>query len=73
MKNIKFSVLTEMILQDAKRYAENGDTKIAIKLWRYSLCIEKKFKEIESMMEKQIRKKVSKEFKLKSNRMTKIV
>ena len=72
MTNTKYSVLTEMILQDAKRYADNGDTKIAIKLWRYSMAFEKKYKDIESMMEKQIRKKVLKEFKLKSNRMTKI-
>ena len=65
MTNSKFSVLTEMILQDAKRYAYNGDTKIAIKLWRYSLSFEKKYKEIESMMEKQIRKKIRGELKIK--------
>lgn len=64
MTNTKFSVLTDMILEDAKRFADSGDTKIAIKLWRYSMTFEKKYKEIESRMEDQIRKKMKKELKL---------
>jgi hypothetical protein len=71
MTNTTFSVLTAMILQDAKRYADNGDTRIAIKLWRYSMSFEKKYKQIESMMEKQIRKKIRGELKIKTVRITK--
>lgn len=71
MTNTTFSVLTEMILQDAKRYADNGDTRIAIKLWRYSMSFEKKYKQIESMLEKQIRKKIRGELKIKTRRITK--
>lgn len=71
MTNTIFSVLTEMILQDAKRYADNGDTRIAIKLWRYSMSFEKKYKQIESMLEKQIRKKIRGELKIKTRRITK--
>lgn len=72
MTNTKFSVLTDMILEDARRFADNGDTQIAIKLWRYSMTFEKKYKEIESRMENQIRKKIKKELKLKPRRITKI-
>lgn len=72
MTNTKFSVLTDMILEDARRFADNGDTQIAIKLWRYSMTFEKKYKEIESRMEDQIRKKIKKELKLKPRRITKI-
>jgi hypothetical protein len=68
MTNTTFSVLTDMILDDAKRYADNGDTQIAIKLWRYSMSFEKKYKEIEIRMEEQIRKKIKKEFKLKTRK-----
>jgi hypothetical protein len=71
MTNTTFSVLTEMILEDAKRYADNGDTRIAIKLWRYSMSFEKKYKQIESMLEKQIRKKIRGELKIKTRRITK--
>jgi hypothetical protein len=71
MTNTTFSVLTEMILEDAKRYADNGDTQIAIKLWRYSMSFEKKYKQIESMLEKQIRKKIRGELKIKTRRITK--
>jgi hypothetical protein len=71
MTNTTFSVLTEMILEDAKRYTDNGDTRIAIKLWRYSMSFEKKYKQIESMLEKQIRKKIRGELKIKTRRITK--
>lgn len=54
------SELTEIILEDAKKYAEKGDEKFAIKLWRYSISFDKKLKLIEAKMEKQIRKKVLK-------------
>lgn len=68
--NSTFSVLTEMILQDAKIYAEKGDNSMAIKLWRYSMTFEKKYKQIESIMEKQIRKKIRGELKIKTRRIT---
>lgn len=66
MKNSTFSVLTEMILQDAKTYADRGDNIMAIKLWRYSMTFEKRYKQIESSMEKQIRKKIREELKIKT-------
>lgn len=59
-----------MILQDAKIYAEKGDNSMAIKLWRYSMTFEKKYKQIESIMEKQIRKKIRGELKIKTRRIT---
>jgi hypothetical protein len=68
MNNSTFSVLTEMILQDAKTYAARGDNSMAIKLWRYSMTFEKRYKEIESSMEKQIRKKIRAELKIKTRR-----
>ena len=71
MNNSTFSVLTEMILQDAKTYADRGDNSMAIKLWRYSMTFEKRYKQIESLMEKQIRKKIRGELKIKTRRITK--
>ena len=71
MNNSTFSVLTEMILQDAKTYADRGDNSMAIKLWRYSMTFEKRYKEIESSMEKQIRKKIRAELKIKTRRIIK--
>jgi hypothetical protein len=68
MNNSTFSVLTEMILQDAKAYAVRGDNSMAIKLWRYSMTFEKRYKQIESLMEKQIRKKIRGELKIKTRR-----
>ncbi len=68
MNNSTFSVLTEMILQDAKTYADRGDNSMAIKLWRYSMTFEKRYKQIESSMEKQIRKKIRGELKIKNRR-----
>jgi hypothetical protein len=68
MNDSTFSVLTEMILQDAKTYAARGDNSMAIKLWRYSLTFEKRYKEIESSIEKQIRKKIRAELKIKTRR-----
>lgn len=68
MNNSTFSVLTEMILQDAKTYADRGDNSMAIKLWRYSMTFEKRYKQIESLMEKQIRKKIRGELKIKNRR-----
>ncbi len=68
MTNLTFSVLTEMILQDAKTYADRGDNSMAIKLWRYSMTLEKRYKQIESSMEKQIRKKIRGELKIKTRR-----
>ncbi len=68
MNNSTFSVLTEMILQDAKTYADRGDNSMAIKLWRYSMTFEKRYKQIESLMEKQIRKKIRGELKIKTRR-----
>jgi hypothetical protein len=43
---------------------------MAIKLWRYSMTFEKKYKQIESIMEKQIRKKIRGELKIKTRRIT---
>ena len=71
MNNSTFSVLTEMILQDAKTYADRGDNSMAIKLWRYSMTFEKRYKQIESLMEKQIRKKIRGELKIKTRRIIK--
>ncbi len=68
MNNSTLSVLTEMILQDAKTYADRGDNSMAIKLWRYSMTFEKRYKQIESSMEKQIRKKIRGELKIKTRR-----
>ena len=68
MTNLTFSDLTEMILQDAKTYADRGDNSMAIKLWRYSMTFEKRYKQIESSMEKQIRKKIRGELKIKTRR-----
>ncbi len=68
MTNVTFSDLTEMILQDAKTYADRGDNSMAIKLWRYSMTFEKRYKQIESSMEKQIRKKIRGELKIKTRR-----
>lgn len=68
MNNSSLSVLTEMILRDAKAYAARGDNSMAIKLWRYSMTFEKRYKEIESSMEKQIRKKIRAELKIKTRR-----
>jgi hypothetical protein len=71
MTNTPLSVLADLILQDAKIYADKGDNSMAIKLWRYSMTFEKKYKQIESMMEKQIRKKIRGELKIKTRRITK--
>ena len=68
MTNTPLSVLADMILQDAKKYADKGDNSMAIKLWRYSLTFEKRYKEIESSIEKQIRKKIRGELKIKTRR-----
>ena len=68
MNNSTFSVLTEMILQDAKTYADRGDNSMAIKLWRYSMTFEKRYKQIESSMEKQMRKKIRGELRIKTRR-----
>ena len=57
-----------MILQDAKTYAARGDNSMAIKLWRYSMTFEKRYKQIESSMEKQIKKKIRGELKIKTRR-----
>jgi hypothetical protein len=64
MNNSSLSVLTEMILQDARAYAARGDNSMAIKLWRYSMTFEKRYKQIESSMEKKIRG----ELKIKTRR-----
>ena len=71
MNNSSLSVLTEIILQDAKTYAARGDNSMAIKLWRYSMTFEKRYKEIESSIEKQIRKKIRGELKIKTRRIIK--
>ena len=68
MNNSTLSVLTEMILQDAKTYADRGDNSMAIKLWRYSMTFEKRYKQIESSMEKQMRKKIRGELRIKTLR-----
>ena len=71
MNDSTFSVLTEMILQDAKAYVARGDNSMAIKLWRYSMTFEKRYKQIESSIEKQIRKKIRAELKIKTRRIIK--
>ena len=71
MSNSTFSVLTEMILMDAKTYVSRGDNSMAIKLWNYSMTFEKRYKEIESSIEKQIRKKIRAELKIKTRRIIK--
>lgn len=71
MTNTPLSVLTDMILQDAKMYADKGDNSMAIKLWKYSLGIKKRFQVEESKMMVKIRKEILKEFKLKNHRPTK--
>ena len=71
MTNTSLSILADLILQDAKIYADKGDNSMAIKLWRYSMTFEKKYKQIESMMEKQIRKKIRGELKIKTRRISK--
>jgi hypothetical protein len=71
MSNSTFSVLTEMILQDAKASVARGDNSMAIKLLRYSMTFEKRYKEIESSIEKQIRKKIRAELKIKTRRIIK--
>ena len=48
MTNTSLSVLTDMILQDAKIYADKGDNSMAIKLWKYSLGIKKRYQVEES-------------------------
>ena len=68
MTNTPLSVLADLILQDAKIYADKGDNSMAIKLWRYSMTFEKRYKEIESSIEKQIRKKIRAELKIKTRR-----
>jgi hypothetical protein len=70
MTKTPLSVLTDLILQDAKMYADKGDKSMAIKLWRYSMTFEKKYKQIESIMEKQIRNKIRSESKIKTRRIT---
>ena len=68
MTNVTFSDLTEMILLDAKTYADRGDNSMDIKLWRYSMTFEKRYKQIESSMEKQMRKKIRGELRIKTRR-----
>jgi len=68
MTNVTFSDLTEMILLDAKTYADRGDNSMAIKLWRYTMTFEKRYKQIESSMEKQMRKKIRGELRIKTRR-----
>ena len=70
MTKTPLSVLTDLILQDAKMYADKGDNSMAIKLWRYSMTFEKRYKEIESSMEKQMRKKIRGELKIKTRIIT---
>ena len=71
MNNTLKSVYAEMILQDAKKYADKGDNLMAIKLWRYSITFEKNYQEIENEIEKRIRKKIRDEIKIKVRRTTK--
>ena len=68
MTNTPLSVLADLILQDAKIYADKGDNSMAIKLWRYSMTFEKRYKQIESSMEKQMRKKIRGELRIKTRR-----
>ena len=71
MTNTPLSVLTDMILQDAKTYADKGDNSMAIKLWKYSLSINKRYQVEESKMMVKMRKEILKEFKLKKQPKTK--
>ena len=65
MTNTPLSVLEDMILQDAKTYADKGDNLMAIKLWKYSLGIKKRCQVEESKMMVKMRKEILKEFKIK--------
>ncbi len=65
MSYTPLSVLEDMILQDAKTYADKGDNSMAIKLWKYSLGIKKRYQVEESKMMVKMRKEILKEFKLK--------
>ena len=71
MTNTPLSVLTDMILQDAKTYADKGDNSMAIKLWKYSLGIKKRYEVEEAKMVVKMRKELLKEFKLKKQHKTK--
>ncbi len=62
------TTLTEMILQDAKTFADKGDTDVAIKLWKYSFVIKRKYREEESKIILKMKKDILKEIKIK-NRM----
>ena len=48
MTNTPLSVLTDLILQEAKMYADKGDNSMAINLWKYSMGIKKWFQVEES-------------------------
>ena len=65
MSNTPLSILEDMILQDAKTYADKGDNSMAIKLWKYSLGIKKRYQVEESKMMVKMRKEMLKEFNLK--------
>jgi hypothetical protein len=71
MTNTPLSVLTDMILQDAKTYADKGDNSMAIKLWKYSVGIKKRYEVEEAKMVVKMRKELLKEFKLKKQHKTK--
>ena len=71
MSNTPISVLTDMILEDAKTYADKGENTMAIKLWKYSLGIKKRYQVEESKMLVIMRKEILKEFKLKKQPKTK--
>lgn len=62
------TTLTEMILQDAKTFADKGDTDVEIKLWKYSFVIKRKYREEESKIILKMKKDILKEIKIK-NRM----
>ena len=65
MSYTPLSVLEDMILQDAKTYANKGDNSMAFKLWKYSLGIKKRYQVEESKMMVKMRKEILKEFNLK--------
>ena len=71
MTNTPLSVLEDMILQDAKAYANKEDNLMAIKLWKYSLEIKKRYQVEESKMMVKMRKEILKEFKIKKQAQTK--
>jgi hypothetical protein len=71
MTNTPLSVLEDMILQDAKAYANKEDNLMAIKLWKYSLGIKKRYQVEESKMMVKMRKEILKEFKIKKQAQTK--